>query len=247
VKLRVEIGRLKNRITSYLKREDVYQSLPQTTDRFSATRRRAILSLKFNDDRDLVLKTMMKRLEFLENQCIPLDDEIRKIAKRSDDVKLIMTIPGVDFYLASLISSFIRDVSRVPSDDHLASSFGIVPVTRDSADIKRRGRMSRDGPSTARWTLSIMVDNVMKYNEPVREHYQSVKNRTGSGRMAHVATMRKLTRMLYHMLKTREHWRWERKQLTTRKISNLGEVRLELRIEEGDLAAGLTTYLAPSL
>jgi hypothetical protein len=49
-----------------------------------------------------------------------------------------------------------------------------------------------------------------------------VKNRTDSGRMAHVATMRKLTRMLYHMLKTREHWKWERKQLTERKLSNLG-------------------------
>ena len=53
VKLGVETGRLKNSITSYLKQEDVYPSLPQTTDKFSATRRHAILSLKFNDDRDL--------------------------------------------------------------------------------------------------------------------------------------------------------------------------------------------------
>jgi len=222
VKLGVEVGGLKNSITSYLKREDAYQPLPQTSDRFSDARRHAILSLKFNDDRDLVLKTMMERLQFLENQCIPLDDKIRKTAKRSDDVKLIMTIPGVNFYLASLISSFTGDVNRFPSDDHLASSFGIVPVTRDSAHIKRRGRMSRDGPSIARWTLSVMVDNVMKYNEPIREYYDSVKRRTGSGRMAHVATMRKLTRMLYHMLKTRQHWKWERKQLTGRKLSNLG-------------------------
>jgi len=51
-------------------------------------------------------------------------------------------------------------VNRFPSDDHLASSFGIVPVVRDSADVKRRGRMSRDGPSIARWTLSIMVDTI---------------------------------------------------------------------------------------
>ena len=100
VKLGVEISRLKNSITSYLKREDVYQSLPQTTDKFSAARRHAVLSLKFTDDRDLVLEIMMERLEFLESQCIPLDDEIRKVARRSDDMKLIMTIPGVDFYLA---------------------------------------------------------------------------------------------------------------------------------------------------
>lgn len=30
--------------------------------------------------------------------------------------------------------------------------------------------------------------------------------------------MRKLARMLYHTLKTRGHWKWERKKLTRRKI-----------------------------
>jgi hypothetical protein len=48
-----------------------------------------------------------------------------------------------------------------------------------------------------------------------------VKKRTDSGKLAHVATMRKLTRMLYHMLKTREHWRWEDRLLTERKMARL--------------------------
>ena len=146
----------------------------------------------------------------------------------NDDAKLLMTIRGVDFYLASLISSFIGDVNRFPSDDHLASYFGIIPESRDSANIKRRGRISKDGPSIARWTLCVMVDVIMKYNAPIREYYDSVKKRTGSGKLAHVAAMRKLTRMLYHMLRTREHWRWENPNLTERKLSNLmiaGEVR----------------------
>ena len=50
VKLGIEIGRMKTRIISYLKREGVYDSLPKTKDNFSAARRRAIFSLKFNDD-----------------------------------------------------------------------------------------------------------------------------------------------------------------------------------------------------
>ena len=164
--------------------------------------------MRFNDNRDLVVKTMMERLEFLAAQCVPLEDEARKVARQSDDVRLIMTIPGVDFYLASLISSFIGDVNRFPSDNHVASFLGIIPAT-SSADIKRKGRISKDGPSIARWTLSIMVDVIIRYNDQIKEYYDSVKRRTGSGKLAHVATMRKLTRMLYHMLKTREHWRWE--------------------------------------
>jgi transposase len=112
-------------------------------------------------------------------------------------------------------------MNRFPSDDHLASFFGIVPTSRDRADVKRRGKMTKDGSSTARWTPSVMVDTVTQHNEPIREYYASVKKRTGSGKLAHVATMRKLTRMLYHMLKTREHWKWENPQLTERKLTRL--------------------------
>jgi len=221
VKLGVEIGRLKNSVIGYLKREGVYDSLPKTGDNFSIKRREAIRSLKFNDERDLVLGTMMDRLEFLDRQCLPLEESVRANAKLSDDVRLLMSITGVDYYLASLTSSFVGDVNRFPSDDHLASFLGIVPTSRDSADVKRRGKMTKDGSSVARWALSVMVDTVMRHNDPIREYYVSVKKRTGSGKLAHVSTMRKLTRMLYHMLKTRENWKWENPLLTERKMARL--------------------------
>ena len=221
VKLGVEIGRLKNSVIGYLKREGVYDSLPKTGDNFSIKRREAIRSLRFNDERDLVLGTMLDRLEFLERQCLPLEESVRANAKLSDDVRLLMSITGVDYYLASLTSSFIGDVNRFPSDDHLASFLGIVPTSRDSANVKRRGKMTKDGSSIARWALSVMVDTVMRHNEPIREYYVGVKKRTGSGKLAHVSTMRKLTRMLYHMLKARENWKWENPQLTERKMTRL--------------------------
>ena len=221
VKLGVEIGRLKNSVIGYLKREGVYDSLPKTGDNFSIKRRESIRSLRFNDERDLVLGTMLDRLEFLERQCLPLEESVRANAKLSDDVRLLMSITGVDYYLASLTSSFIGDVNRFPSDDHLASFLGIVPTSRDSANVKRRGKMTKDGSSIARWALSVMVDTVMRHNEPIREYYVGVKKRTGSGKLAHVSTMRKLTRMLYHMLKARENWKWENPQLTERKMTRL--------------------------
>ena len=121
MKLGVEIGRLKNSVIGYLKREGVYDSLPQTGDNFSVKRKRAIRMPRFHDKRDLVLGTMMDRLHFLESQCTPLEDRVRENAKLSDDVKILMSITGVDNYLASLISSFIGDGERFPSDDHLAS------------------------------------------------------------------------------------------------------------------------------
>jgi len=46
---------------------------------------------------------MMDRLRFLEDQCIPLENCIKENAKEKDDAKLLMSVPGVDYYLASLL------------------------------------------------------------------------------------------------------------------------------------------------
>jgi transposase len=221
VKLGVEIARTKSSVISYLKREDVYATLPKANNNFSAARREAIRSIRFGDDRDLVLKTMMEKIAFYEERCAPLEERTKALVKDNEDVKLLMTIPGVDYYLAALFSSYVRDVNRFPTVDHLASFFGIIPETRDSANVKRRGRMSKDGPSIARWTLGIMTDTVMHWNPHLHRYYVHQKERTKSGKRAHVLAMKKLLRMTYHVLKTREHWRWENEALTNKKLEGL--------------------------
>ncbi|MCL5785533.1 MAG: hypothetical protein M1151_02545 [Candidatus Thermoplasmatota archaeon] len=83
--------------------------------------------------------------------------------------------------------------------------------------------MSKEGERTARWAFSIAVDTAMKLNKPIREYYDSVKNRKGSGKFAHVSTMRKLVRMMFTMLKERKPWRYENPGLTENKLSRLEE------------------------
>lgn len=221
VKLGVEIGRMKSRIISYLKREGVYGSLPPTRKNFSVRRRIAIGSIKFEDDRDLVLKTMLDRLTFMEGQCAPLEERIRRNARENPYVKRLMSVPGVDYYLASLYASYIGDPHRFPSFDHVASFLGIIPESRDSANVRRRGKMSKDGPSVARWALGVMVDSVIRYNPNVKAYYGRVKERTRSGKYAHVLTMKKLARMIHHMMLAEEDWRWANADLTEEKLSRL--------------------------
>ena len=178
-------------------------------------------SIRFNNDKDVVLKTMLDRLKFLEDQITPLEERIKSRARESKDVKLLMTIPGIDYYLASLLSSYIGDVHRFPNESKLASFFGIVPSNRDSSSITRRGHMSKEGASTARWALSMAVDTVKIRNKPMLEYYNHQKYRTGSGKLAHVLTMRKLIRMIYYMLSNGKPWKYENVMLTERKVSDL--------------------------
>ena len=47
----------------------------------------------------------MDRLEFFEKQCGPVEMRIRERCMEDEYVKLLMTVPGIDYYLASLIAS----------------------------------------------------------------------------------------------------------------------------------------------
>ena len=109
VKLGRSIATTKNGIIAYLKREYLFDLIPKTNGTFSKKRMAAMNTIKFGNQKDLVLRTMLEWLSFYEQQAFTLDQEIRKNAKISGSVKLLISIPGIDFNFASLLSSFIGD------------------------------------------------------------------------------------------------------------------------------------------
>ena len=52
-------------------------------------------------------------------------------------------------------------------------------------------------------------------------YYDRAKKRKGRGSYARVLTMKKLARMIHHMLITEQNWRWEDEELTEEKLSRL--------------------------
>ncbi|MEM4090018.1 MAG: transposase [Thermoplasmatales archaeon] len=92
----------------------------------------------------------MDRLELYESQVAKLESEIRRGAKANDDVRILMSIPGMDYYPAAPISPYIGIVHRSSNADKLTVFFGIVPSKKDSSSIMRRDHMSKEGSAEAR-------------------------------------------------------------------------------------------------
>ena len=111
-------------------------------------------------------------------------------------------------------------------------------MAKESGKITKAGRMSKDGPSRARWALSIAVNTVMERSSVIHDYYIKVKGRTGSGKITHVLTMKKLARMMYSMILTGQKWRWEDEGLTRSKLSKLDGRSSDVAVEEegGDAA-----------
>jgi transposase len=82
----------------------------------------------------------------------PLDDEIRLVSRQligmaceDEDVRLLMTIPGMGYYSALLVKSEIGDVNRFPFGDRLCSYAGLVPSTHASGAFVRHGGITKGG------------------------------------------------------------------------------------------------------
>ena len=217
-----EMTMIKNRTHALLSR---YGITVEASDIFGRGGIREIekRSEKLSESDRYILSDMLLRVSNLKDRGSITEDQISRKCENNKDVSLLMTIPGIDYYLASLLSSFIGDVNRFPDESKLASFFGIVPANRDSSSIKRRGHMSKDGAGTARWALSMSVDTVKIRNKAIGQYYERQKNRTESGKLAHVLTMRKLVRMMYFMLKNRKEWKYNDPALTESKLSRLDD------------------------
>ena len=132
-----------------------------------------------------------------------LSRELREMAPEDEDVRLLMTIPGLGYYSALLVKSEIGEVSRFPDGEKLCSYAGLVPSVSSSGGRTRRGPITKEG---SRWLRWIMVESVrihIKYDTEITRAYHAIAERKGSG-IAKVAAARRLLMCCYSVLKNRQ-------------------------------------------
>ena len=65
------------------------------------------------------IKSYLETLKTLNTQIESVNSQIADT--NNEDVRLLMSVPGIDYYSAVLIHSEIGDISRFPSHNKLAS------------------------------------------------------------------------------------------------------------------------------
>ena len=145
-----------------------------------------------------------------------VEDEISRSVINDRNVKLLMTIPGINVYSSAAIMSEIDDISRFHSKEKLASYAGLVPRQNQSGNRDMKGHITKHGLSLLRFILVNAAHSVIKYSEKMRKKYLSLVRRTGKNR-AIVAIARILLEIIYTMLKKGEDFVDKIEPLTERK------------------------------
>jgi transposase len=141
----------------------------------------------------------------------PLDDEIKLlskelvgIAEEDEEVKLLMSIPGIGYYSAVLMKSEIGNIDRFPFGERLCSYAGLVPSTHASGKTVRHGGITKEG---SRWLRWVMVEaaqtHVHKYDTSITRAYNRIAEKRGK-KIAVVAAARRLLMCSYSVLKNKK-------------------------------------------
>ena len=82
-----------------------------------------------------------------------MDEEITSRASQDEDVKLLLSLTGIDVYTALLIKSEIGDIRRFPNYKKLVSWAGLAPSLHQSVSTEYHGAITKQGSRTLRWTI----------------------------------------------------------------------------------------------
>jgi transposase len=176
------------------------------------------LSLGFTDD--AVLRSDLAVLEALDGQIAFMEAKIAAVAVDDERVKLLMTMPGLGYFAASLLVAEICDINRFSSDTRLVSWAGLAPGVHQSGERAFGGRITKQGNKLVRWVLVEAARNACRYDERFRDFYERYARRRG-GQKAVVAVAHEMLRIVWFMLRRGAPYRGGRKGLSERKLKRL--------------------------
>lgn len=147
---------------------------------------------------------LIEQWKLWENQVLDVEALIRSKSAEDPRVKLLKTIRGVSDYSGLALACRIGDIERFPHPRSLANYFGLTPGCRNSGETTDRlGSITKDGSRIARFILGQLVLHALKHDYSMRNWYLGIKKRRGS-KIARVAVMRRLTTIIWHMLKHKQ-------------------------------------------
>lgn len=133
-------------------------------------------------------------------------NEIIETAKKLDEYEIIRSIPGIGDNLASRILAELGDVSRFSNASKVVAYAGVDPSIYQSGEISGEHlKITKKGNKRLRSLLYLAVECIIKTKkaENLVEFYKNKKQHGLAPKAAVVATMNKLLRVIYSMIKNK--------------------------------------------
>lgn len=211
----VQRTRLRNRIHAILHRNLVEAP---GTDIFGKAGRRWLEATQLPADELEQVQSALRLMDALDLEVQEVEKSLAAHALQDEDVRRLMTIPGVGLTTAVALVAVIGDVKRFPRPNQLVGYLGLDPKVRQSGDRPAyTGHISRHGQAHARGLLAEAAWIAVRSPGPLRAFYQRLRARNAHT-VALVAVARKLTVLAWHLLTKESDYHWTSARLVAEKM-----------------------------
>lgn len=227
-------NRIKNILNHLLIKHEVYWTEKGLAD---------LQNVELPSHERIVMDCEIAMLRKFNEEIEKVEVEIRRLAYEEENVRLLMTLPGVDYNTATAVLAAFGDISRFKDADHAASYLGVVPSTKKSANKCHHGPITKAGSSLARSMLCEAAQNLNRHNGPLGVFVRRIIAKKGWCTGV-IAGARKMAVLCYHMLKNKEPYRYADASSAACKLRRLrhrvtGERKQPQRIRYNDEAKAL--------
>ncbi len=148
---------------------------------------------------------LLRMLDQLQASLQELDHAVAEQAGQNPAAVLLMTHPGVGPVTSLALVLTLGPVERFARSKQVVSYLGLNPREHSSGGRQRLGSISKQGSPLMRSLLVEAGHTAARLDRELRQDYQRLKLRRGSG-VAKVATARKLAVRMYWMLRSQANY-----------------------------------------
>jgi transposase len=155
-----------------------------------------------------VVRPVLEAWRGLRRQVAAYDVALRAEAKERQEIRLLMSVPGVGAITA--LAFAVEDPARFGSSRNVGAHFGLTPRRHQSGEVDRIGEISRWGDGLVRTYLfeaaTVLLRRVQRWS-PLKAWAVRLAQRAGATK-ARVALARKLAVVMHAIWRSGEPFRW---------------------------------------
>ena len=168
----------------------------------------------------LMLDNHLQHIESLNQQIERVDEEICSKASHDEDVKLLLSMTGIDVYSSLLIRSEIGSIDRFPDYKKLVSWAGLAPSLHQSGKVEYHGSVTKQGSRTLRWIIVEAARVAVNHDAKMRAFHERVKHRRGDQK-AIIAVANKMLKIIWFMLTRKEPYQSRNEKRYHQKLNSI--------------------------
>ena len=152
---------------------------------------------------EIQIKHLIAQIELIQLQIEEIDKKIEEFSLQMNSP--ILTIPGVSHFSGTSILAELGDICNYSSAAKIIKFAGLAPYEHQSSQYRAEHLpISKKGSKYLRKTLYQVILPVIRYNTVFQDYYRLKRSQGKGHRCAQGHCIRKLLRIVYHLLSTNQ-------------------------------------------